>query len=271
MTETAHSSPVELAQEAAHTIAKLTGLPRHDIALTLGSGWGETAHHLGEIVAEVPADQVPGFRASAVGGHTGMLTSLRLADGRHVLIIGARTHLYEGHGVRSVVHGVRTAAAAGASIMVLTNGAGGLDPEVGEGEAILISDHINLTAVSPIEGAEFVDLTDLYSSRLRSLARSTDPDLAEGVYIQLPGPHFETPAEVRYLQLIGGDAVGMSTALEAIAARQSGMEVLGLSLITNPAAGIQEAPLNHLEVLEVGRAASERLGIMLARIVTQLH
>ncbi|MGK0742196.1 purine-nucleoside phosphorylase [Leucobacter sp. Z1108] len=271
MTDPALLSPHDLAQEAARTIAELTGVVQHDIALTLGSGWGETAHHLGEIVAEIPADQVPGFRASAVGGHTGKLTSLRLTDGRHVLIIGARTHLYEGHGVRAVVHGVRAAAAAGARIMVLTNGAGGLDPEVGEGEAILISDHINLTGLSPIEGAEFIDLTDLYAERLRKLAQGTDPSLGEGVYVQLPGPHFETPAEVRYLQLIGGDAVGMSTALEAIAARQSGMEVLGLSLITNPAAGIQEAPLNHLEVLEVGRAASERLGAMLARIIHQLR
>ena len=270
MTEEAHASPVELAQDAARTLAELTGVPHHDIALTLGSGWGEIAHHLGEILAEVPADQVPGFRASAVGGHTGLLTSLRLEDGRHALIIGARSHLYEGHGVRAVVHGVRTAAATGARIMVLTNGAGGLNPQFAPGEAILISDHINLTAASPIEGAEFVDLTDLYAERLRSLARAAEPDLREGVYVQLPGPHYETPAEVRYLRLIGGDSVGMSTALEAIAARQSGMEVLGLSLITNAAAGIQETPLNHLEVLEVGRAASERLGIMLTRIIERL-
>lgn len=270
MNDQSSQSPAQLAQEAAQALAALTGVARHDIALTLGSGWGGAAQEIGELVAEIPAEQVPGFSSAAVVGHTGTLSSIRLADGRHALIIGARTHLYEGRGVRAVVHGVRTAAAAGAKIMVLTNGAGGLDPAVGPGEAILINDHINLTAVSPIEGAEFVDLTDLYAERLRRLARDIAPELTEGVYVQLPGPHFETPAEVRYLRQIGGDAVGMSTALEAIAARQAGMEVLGLSLITNAAAGIQETPLNHLEVLEVGQAASGRLGSLLARIVAGL-
>ncbi len=263
-------APAALARAAASAIAELTGVARHDLALTLGSGWGDAAALIGEVVADLPADRVPGFRASAVAGHPGTLTSIRLADGRHALIIGARTHFYEGHGVRAVVHGVRTAAAAGARIMVLTNGAGGLDPAFGPGEAILISDHINLTAASPIEGAEFVDLTDLYSARLRGLAREADPLLREGVYVQLPGPHYETPAEVRYLQRIGGQAVGMSTALEAIAARQAGMEVLGLSLITNAAAGLQQAPLDHAEVLEAGREAAGRLGPLLAGVVARL-
>lgn len=270
MTHASERTPAELAREAARVIAELTGVARHDLALTLGSGWDDATGLLGEVVAVVAADRVPGFRASAVAGHPGTLSSVRLADGRHALIIGARTHFYEGHGVRAVVHGVRTAAATGASVMVLTNGAGGLDPAFGPGEAILISDHINLTATSPIEGAEFVDLTDLYSARLRGLAREADPQLNEGVYVQLPGPHYETPAEVRYLQLIGGQAVGMSTALEAIAARQAGMEVLGLSLITNAAAGIQETPLDHAEVLEAGRAASSKLGVLLADVVSRI-
>lgn len=267
---TSHDSPTQIAHDAAATLTALTGIERFAVALTLGSGWGEAAEVLGETVAEIPADRVPGFRAAAAPGHRGTLRAIRLPSGEHALVIGARTHLYEGHGVRAVVHGVRTAAAAGARLMVLTNGAGGLDPELRTGEAILISDHLNLTATSPIEGAEFVDLTDLYAARLRDVAREVAPELREGVYVQLPGPHFETPAEVRYLRQIGGHAVGMSTALEAIAARQAGMEILGLSLITNAAAGIEDAPLDHLEVLEVGRAESGRLGGLLARIVQHL-
>ncbi len=267
---TTDQDPTALAAEAAATIARLTGVERHDIGLTLGSGWGGAADILGETVAEVPADKVPGFHASGVAGHSGTLRSIRLASGAHALVIGARTHFYEGRGVRSVVHGVRTAAAAGAKIMVLTNGAGGVDPAFAAGEAVLISDHLNLTATSPIEGANFVDLTDLYASRLRDVARSVDPSLQEGVYVQLPGPHYETPAEIHYLRAIGGQIVGMSTALEAIAARAAGMEILGLSLITNPAAGMGDDPLNHEEVIEAGRAAGPRLADLLARVVQAL-
>ena len=266
---TASHDPHDLAQRAADTIADLTGVARHDIALTLGSGWGKAADVIGETVAVVPAEQVPGFHSSGVPGHSGTLRSIRLASGKHALIIGARTHFYEGRGVRAVVHGVRTAAAAGAGVMILTNGAGGVDPAFRAGEAVLISDHLNLTAASPIEGATFVDLTDLYASRLRDLARDAEPSLQEGVYVQLPGPHYETPAEIHYLRTIGGQIVGMSTALEAIAARAAGMEILGLSLITNPAAGMGD-PLDHAEVLEAGRAAEPRLAEILSRIVARL-
>ncbi|MBL3699813.1 purine-nucleoside phosphorylase [Leucobacter luti] len=262
--------PTALAAAAAQELARLTGVARHDIALTLGSGWGGAADVIGETVAEVPADQVPGFHASGVAGHSGTLRSIRLANGSHALLIGARTHFYEGRGVRAVVHGVRTAAAAGAKVMILTNGAGGVDPAFGAGEAVLISDHLNLTATSPIEGANFVDLTDLYASRLRDIARSVEPSLQQGVYVQLPGPHYETPAEIHYLRAIGGQIVGMSTALEAIAAREAGMEILGLSLITNPAAGMGDDPLNHEEVLEAGRAAAPRLAELLGRVVAAL-
>ncbi|WP_074690273.1 purine-nucleoside phosphorylase [Leucobacter chromiiresistens] len=265
----APTSPGALAADAASAIARLTGVERHDIALTLGSGWGKAADVLGETVAVVSADEVPGFHASGVPGHSGTLRSIRLANGKHALIIGARTHYYEGRGVRAVVHGVRTAAAAGAEIMILTNGAGGVDPAFRAGEPVLISDHLNLTAVSPIEGANFVDLTDLYASRLRDVARSVEPSLQQGVYVQLPGPHYETPAEIHYLRTIGGQIVGMSTALEAIAAREAGMEVLGLSLITNPAAGMGD-PLSHAEVLAEGRAAEPRLADLLSRVVAQL-
>ena len=164
----------------------------------LGSGWGGAADLLGETVAEVPSHEIPGFSAPAVAGHVGTIRSIRIeGTDRHALVLGSRTHLYEGRGVRRVVHGVRTAAAAGATTVVLTNGCGGLNPAWGPGTPVLISDHLNLTATSPLEGATFVDLTDLYSSRLRALAREVDPTLDEGVYVQFRGPHYETPAEVR--------------------------------------------------------------------------
>jgi purine-nucleoside phosphorylase len=187
--------------------------------------------------------------------------------GKHVLIIGARTHYYESRSPRRVVHSVRTAAATGARIMVLTNGAGGIKHSWKPGTPVLISDHINLTAATPLEGATFVDLTDLYSMRLRDLARTIDPSLDEGVYCQFTGPQYETPAEVQWAKAIGGHIVGMSTALEAIAARQTGMEILGLSLITNMAAGIQTTPLSHQEVMEAGQAAGPVISSLLARVI----
>jgi purine-nucleoside phosphorylase len=185
-------------------------------------------------------------------------------------VIGARTHYYEDHGVRRVVHSVRTAAATGAKIMVLTNGAGGIRETWKPGQPVLISDHINLTADSPLEGATFVDLTDLYSKRLRDIARTIDPTLDEGVYTQFRGPHYETPAEVQMAKIIGGHIVGMSTALEAIAAREAGMEILGFSLITNLAAGIQQTPLSHAEVIEAGQHAEPVITTLLARVIEAL-
>lgn len=267
----AQTDPFELAQRAAQALRERTGVETHEIALTLGSGWGGAADLLGETVAEIPAPEIPGFSKPALEGHVGTLRSIRLADGRHALVIGARTHYYEGRGVRAVVHGVRTAAAAGASTMVLTNGCGGLNPDWAPGTPVLISDHLNLTGRSPLEGATFQDLTDLYSSRLRDLARTVDPSLPEGVYAQFPGPHYETPAEVRMAGVLGADLVGMSTALEAIAARHAGLEVLGLSLVTNQAAGIQQTPLSHQEVVEAGQAAGPRIAELLARIAGEIR
>lgn len=262
--------PTAVAELAAAAIAERTGVQRHEIALTLGSGWGRAAERLGEVVARIPAEEVPGFTASGIPGHAGTLTSVALPNGAHALVIGARTHFYENRGVRRVVHSVRTAAQAGARVMVLTNGAGGIDPSWEPGTPVLIADHINLTAASPLEGATFIDVTDLYSPRLRALAREVDPSLDEGVYVQFRGPQFETPAEVRMARAIGGTIVGMSTALEAIAAREAGLEVFGISLITNLAAGISAGPLNHEEVLEAGRNAEERLGTLLADIVRRI-
>ncbi|GGK64719.1 purine-nucleoside phosphorylase [Ornithinimicrobium pekingense] len=264
------TDPRQVAQAAAAVIAERTGAPRHDIALVLGSGWKPAADLLGTADTEIDNTDVPGFAAAAVEGHTGTMRSVPLADGRRVLVYGTRTHYYEGRGVRSVVHAVRTAAAAGCSTIVLTNGCGGLRPEWEPGTPVLISDHINLTATSPLEGATFVDLTDVYTPRLRDLAREIDPSLEEGVYVQFRGPHYETPAEVRMARVIGGDLVGMSTTLEAIAAREAGMDVLGISLVTNPAAGISPTPLDHQEVIEAGRAAAQRCGELLARIVERI-
>jgi purine-nucleoside phosphorylase len=264
----------EQAQEAADTLARLTGVERHDVALVLGSGWLPAAGALtsesgGKTVAGIATTDLPGFSSAAVAGHSGSVRSVRLGE-RRLLLFGTRTHYYEGKGVAAVVHPVRTAAAAGCRTIVLTNGCGGLQARWTPGTPVLIRDHINLTARSPIEGAHFVDLTDLYSSRLRAMCREVDPSLDEGVYVQFPGPHYETPAEVEMVRRLGGDLVGMSTALEAIAAREAGMEVLGISLVTNLAAGISDQPLDHAEVLEAGRAAAARMGDLLSRIVPRL-
>ncbi len=263
--------PFELASEAAAVIAERSGVERHDLALVLGSGWGGAADLLGETISEIPASEVPGFHAPAVAGHVPVMRTIRInGTQRHALVLGSRTHYYEGKGVRAVAHGMRTAAAAGCTRVILTNGCGGLNPDWAPGQVVLIRDHINLTGASPLEGATFVDLTNLYSQRLRDLAHTIDPSLPEGVYVQFPGPHYETPAEVKMAGILGGDLVGMSTTLEAIAARQTGMEILGLSLMTNLAAGISPTPLSHEEVIEAGQAAAPRIAKLLADIAAQI-
>jgi purine-nucleoside phosphorylase len=255
-----------LAVDAAGVLAAATGVPTHDVAVVLGSGWRPAADLIGEPAHEVAMADLPGFVPPAVTGHGGTVRSVPVG-GRHVLVLLGRTHLYEGHGVDAVVHAVRTAAAAGCRSVVLTNAAGGIREGLSVGEPVLIADHLNLTATSPLAGARFVDLTDLYSPRLRERARAIDPTLAEGVYAGLPGPHFETPAEIRMLRGLGADLVGMSTVLEAIAARAEGLEVFGLSLVTNLAAGLTGAPLDHVEVLEAGRASAARMGALLRDLV----
>lgn len=268
------TDPFHVARAAADHIAEATGVDGHDMALVLGSGWGGAAELLGDVVAEIPTHEIPGFSATAVAGHLAVTRSIRVerADGsvRHALVLGSRTHLYEGKGVRAVVHGVRTAAATGAQTLVLTNGAGGLRTEWAAGTPVLIADHINLTGRSPLEGPTFVDLSEVYSSRLRELARRVDPTLTEGVYAQFPGPHYETPAEVRMAGALGADLVGMSTTIEAIAARHCGLDVLGVSLVTNLAAGISATPLSHAEVIEAGQAAGPRISSLLADIAKQV-
>ena len=265
------ADPYALARDAAHRIAELTGAPSHQVAVVLGSGWVPAADRIGTTVAELSVTDLPGFAPPAVEGHAGKVRSVVTDTGVRVLVFLGRTHLYEGRGVDAVVHGVRTAAATGCRVIVLTNGCGGLDLDWPPGTPVLITDHINLTGLSPLHGARFVDLTDLYSHRLRVLCQEVEPGLAEGVYVQFPGPHYETPAEIRMVAAIGGSLVGMSTALEAIAAREVGSEVLGISLVTNAAAGVTGAALNHQEVLEAGRAAAERMGELLGGVVGRLQ
>jgi purine-nucleoside phosphorylase len=263
------TTPSSLAASAAARLRELTGVENHDTALVLGSGWLPAADALGETTAELLTTDLPGFAPPAVEGHAGKIRSVRAGD-RQLLVFLGRTHFYEGRGVAAVVHGVRTAAAAGCGTVVLTNGCGGLDESWSPGTPVLIRDHINLTATSPIEGAHFVDLTDLYSPRLRELCRDVDPSLDEGIYVQFPGPHYETPAEIGMVRAMGGTLVGMSTTLEAIAAREAGMEVLGISLVTNLAAGITGEPLDHEEVLAAGQEAATRMGKLLGEVVPRI-
>jgi purine-nucleoside phosphorylase len=251
---------------AAAVIAERTGVARHDVAVVLGSGWRPAADVIGAPAHELAMAELPGFRPPTVEGHGGTVRSVRVGE-RQVLVLLGRTHLYEGHGVEPVAHGVRLAAAAGCRTVVLTNAAGGIREGLSVGEPVVIADQLNLTATSPLTGARFVDLTDLYSPALRARARAIDPTLAEGVYAGLPGPHFETPAEIRMLRGLGADLVGMSTVLEAIAARAEGLEVFGLSLVTNLAAGITGAPLDHQEVLAAGATSAGRMGALLRELV----
>jgi purine-nucleoside phosphorylase len=269
--------PYQAARASAARLAELTGRARHDVAVVLGSGWAPAADALGTAHAEVPLADLGGFPPPTVGGHSGTVRSLD-AGGTRALVFLGRVHLYEGHDVATVVHGVRTAVAAGCRVVVLTNAAGGIREDFGVGKPVLISDHLNLTGRSPLSGSpppegyasRFTDLTDLYSARLRTLAAGADEGLAEGVYAALPGPHYETPAEIRMLRTLGADLVGMSTVLEAIAARHLGAEVLGISLVSNPAAGLTPHGLDHAEVVAAGRAAAGRMGSLLARLLPGL-
>ena len=264
------TDPYALAQEAAAALRDRFSLDGIDLALVLGSGWSAAADDLGEPIGSCPLAELPGFAAPTVVGHGGELRVVRTAAGKVAAVLTGRTHFYEGKGVPQVVHGVRTVAAAGARTLVLTNGCGGLNRDWAPGTPVLISDHINLTGATPLVGATFVDMTDAYAPRLREVARTVDADLPEGVYVQFHGPNFETPAEVRMAGVLGGDLVGMSTALETIAAREAGLEVLGISLVTNLAAGISPTPLHHEEVLEAGREAAPQLRTLLAGLAAAL-
>jgi purine-nucleoside phosphorylase len=269
--------PYAAAQTSAERLAQVSGQADHDAAVVLGSGWLPAADALGHTAAEFPLAELGGFPQPTVAGHAPVARSV-LVGSQRVLVYLGRTHLYEGLPVDAVVHGVRTAAAAGCRVLVLTNAAGGINENYQVGQPVLLSDHLNLTGRSPLTGPEpptgfasrFVDLTDLYSPRLRALARQADPSLVEGVYAALHGPHYETPAEIRMLRAAGADMVGMSTALEAIAARHRGAEVLGISLITNPAAGLSPSGLSHADVIAAGQASAARVGTLLAQVLPRI-
>ena len=269
MTNETTQAANQAAQQAAATLRGLTAIQHHDVAVVLGSGWVPAAELLGSTTVEFPVTDLPGFAPPAVEGHAGRFRSID-ADGTRVLAFLGRTHLYEERGVDAVTHAVRTAHFAGCSTIILTNGCGGLDAAWSPGTPVLIRDHINLTGTSPLHGPHFVDLTNLYSERLREMCKEIEPSLPEGVYCQFRGPMYETPAEIGMVKAIGGSLVGMSTALEAIVARSLGMEVLGLSLVTNAAAGMTGEPLNHEEVLAAGQAAATRMGDLLARVIRSL-
>ncbi len=264
------TDPYARAEAAATALRDRFGIDRVDIGLVLGSGWKSGIDEVGEPLADCALEELPGFLPPVVAGHGGRLVLVRTPNDKIAAILTGRTHYYEKRGVDAVAHGVRTLAAAGATTLVLTNGCGGLDVEIAPGTPVLLRDHINLTGATPLVGARFVDLTDAYSPRLRDLARGVDPSLTEGVYVQFPGPDYETPAEVRMAGILGGTLVGMSTTLETIAAREAGMEVLGISLVTNLAAGIAPEPLHHEEVLEAGQAAAPRLAALVKGLLEKL-
>lgn len=248
-----------------------------DLALVLGSGLGALADEVEDAVV-VPTGEIPGYPVSTVAGHAGRLVFGRLA-GRPVVVVQGRVHVYEGYGARAVGFPVRLAHALGARGLVLTNAAGGIHPDFGPGTLMLLTDHLNLTSVSPLTGpvgpgeTRFPDLSDPYARAWRdqalAVAARLEIPLREGVYAFTTGPSYETPAEIRYFARAGGDAVGMSTVPETIQAAALGMPVLGISTITNAAAGLSADKLDHNDVLEVGRQVRERLSELARAIVAE--
>jgi purine-nucleoside phosphorylase len=271
------TEPFALAQQAADALADRTGTPSHDVVVVLGSGWSEAADALGVPNVELSCTELPGFVGTSALGHSPVIRSMRRGEIRVLAFLG-RVHLYEGHEPATVVHAVRVAALAGCKVMVLTNGAGYMNQSWSVGDPVLISDHLNLTGRSPLTGpnppppfgSRFCDLTDLYDADLRSVVRELRPTIAEGVYVGIPGPHFETPAEIRAFHGMGAELVGMSSVLEAIAARHLGMRVLGVSMATNPAAGISKVKLDAQDVIEAGRQSAAQLGILLGEVIDRM-
>jgi purine-nucleoside phosphorylase len=250
-----------------------------EVGIVLGSGLGGLADDLEDAVA-IPFADLPGWPAATAPGHVGRLLLGRIGD-RPVVMLQGRFHLYEGNDPGLVVQPVLLFHALGARVVVLTNAAGGLDPSFGPGTLMVMRDHINLTGRTPLLGRNadalgprFPDMTDAWSPRLRArlhgAAAKESVELAEGIYVGLVGPSYETPAEVRMLAGLGGDAVGMSTVLECIAARWVGLDVCGVSLVTNAGAGYTGQPLTHEEVLEAGASAGPRLARVIRRFVTEL-
>ncbi len=269
-------APFTRAAASAAALCRQAGVDRFDAAVVLGSGWLAAADAIGPAELELSLADIGGFEQPSVQGHTQSVRFVKRGQLRVLVYLG-RIHLFEGHDPHTVTHGVRTAVAAGCRAIVLTNAAGGINAGYAVGQPVLISDHINLTGRSPLAGplppevpSRFTDLTEVYSRRLRGLARELDPSLAEGVYAGVPGPHFETPAEIRMLRTAGADLVGMSTVMEAIAARHLGAEVLGVSMVSNPAAGLTDEPINHQDVLAATGASAAQVGALLAELLPRI-
>ena len=263
---------VQLKEAAAFVRGRLGDRAAARIAIVLGSGLGAFSGHISE-PAELAYASIPHFPVSTVPGHAGRLVAGTLR-GTPVLVLQGRVHAYEGHSACAVVFAVRTLAALGVQVLILTNAAGGIRCDLRQGQLVLLSDHINLSGLNPAAGPlfgdkpRFFDMSQAYSPALRELAHAAaGAPLPEGVYISVLGPSFETPAEIRAFRAMGADLVGMSTALETIAARQAGIEVLGISCVTNMAAGIEPHLLSHEEVIETGRAVEQQLANLLTGIV----
>jgi purine-nucleoside phosphorylase len=270
------ADPFSRAEASAAALRKRVGVDSFDIVVVLGSGWQAAADAIGAPELEVPLADLGGFKQPSVKGHAPSVRYIQKEQRRVLLYLG-RIHLFEGHDPHAVAHGVRTAIAAGCRTVVLTNAAGGINADYAVGQPVLIGDHINLTGRSPLWGplppqvpSRFTDLTEVYSKRLRTLARESDPSLVEGVYAGVPGPHFETPAEIRMLRGAGADLVGMSTIMEAIAARHLGAEVLGISMVSNPAADLTDVPIDHQAVLAATGASAAQVGVLLSELIPRI-
>jgi purine-nucleoside phosphorylase len=268
---------IEQVDEAAAAVRKRAGIAVPDVAIVLGSGLGDFAGQLQEAIS-IPYGDIPNWPASKVIGHEGRLVIGTLA-GKRVAALSGRAHFYEGHDLPTVTFATRVIGRLGVKVLILTNAAGGInDVDLSPGMLMVIDDHINLMGSNPLVGpnedqfgARFPDMTEVYSQRLRHLAeaigRQQGLRLGHGVYVALHGPSYETPAEIRFLRKIGADAVGMSTVPEAIVARQMGIEVLGISCITNAAAGVLPQPLNHAEVMEVAQRVKGAFASLLEGII----
>ncbi len=271
------ADPFDQARLAARELLRSTGEVAHDVLVVLGTGLSPVAGLLGGREPTLDLTTLPWFPKYTGIGHRPDVWSIRLGDQR-VLVAAGRLHLYEGRTPAEVVHPIRTAMAAGCHTVILTCSAGGIDPALPVGRVVAIADHLNLTATSPLTGIPadhphghpYVDLTDLWSPRLRQFAREVDPAVPEGVYAQLPGPHLETPAEIRMLATLGADMVGMSTVPEAIAARHLGAEILGLAVITNSAAGVVPGPVDVDHIATTAGGAAESIARLVSGVVSRL-
>jgi purine-nucleoside phosphorylase len=265
------------ADRAAHSareLARRLGTDHHDVLVLLGSGLSGAGEVLGAGEEPVPLDTLPYFPPYTAGGHRAYAWSVN-HGGMRLLVLGGRCHLYEGLTPVEVVHPLRTALAAGCHTVILTAAAGGIRDDLGTGSIMVVEDQLNLTGRSPVIGPDFVEMADAYSPQLRTLALATpEPGAAvlaarPGVYAQLPGPQFETPAEIRMLRGAGADVVGMSMALETIAARQAGAEVLGLALVTNPAAAANST-IDVASIGEIGTAAVPAVAAIVRHVIGSL-